>query len=569
MSLPPWRKELKVLHNVSADLERWEKMLGRGQDHDNLLSWIGNSKERDRAMSECQRQQLYEMDFHRLFLAKKYGGERQNWLQLWMKVALSTRRNINVMPLVMYSIGPLALLEMVGSDEQQIKATDLLLCGEQFCFGLSEPGIGTQLAKINSKAVATDDGWTLSGHKGPMGWSAKTSQFILLVKTGDEGPTGLSFVWVNASDPTITIERYSGLGMVGQDFVDLHINSLKISEESFVGCLGQGLEATLKVQQLVKFMSTAANMGACHSLLRDVASYAMTIRNDRVLTDYSHVRGLLASVTATLLVLEATAFVTASLLNASQTQFSVLSSVLKQFALESSDFAIKLLRDIVSVNGVLERDAIFSRFSKIVDDLMMVRYIDTNPVINLKNIATQLPAIHWQLHKLTDEKAQHQLDQVLDLLELKKNYFAEEKLNIAVTNSRGDLLCNSIRAMSERLYRSADKTELCDLVHQLQTDYEKLWMRMELLGSANFADSGESIELAVDYVRISGVAATVLFWVANPGLQISESLLVGLVNSQRSSQEFKAKDRKLIFDFLQIAMTDNKAVSWVPIGLFE
>ena len=109
-------------HDYLAELNVWEAGFGNGCDPDNPMAWVRNSRARDLQHNTELVEHLYRIDFHKIFIPQQAGGSRQNWLQLWLKVALAARRNINVMPAVMYSIGPCIVFELVASTYQ--KKTD-------------------------------------------------------------------------------------------------------------------------------------------------------------------------------------------------------------------------------------------------------------------------------------------------------------------------------------------------------------------------------------------------------------------------------------------------------------
>lgn len=551
-------------HELIDDLCQWEASLGAGRERNNPLSWQYNSKEGDEKSVNDLKAALYRLNFHQVFVPHSAGGLRRNWLQLWLQVALAARRNINVMPAVMYSVGPAAVLELVGSETQRDAAFSRLAEGEQFCFGLSEAVSGTELLKIATRAQPSESGWRITGHKGPLGWSPRAQQALILARTGDGGPESLSFFQVPLD--TARVHHYHGRGMLGQQFVDLEFDGLPVGQSALVGDVGRGFETTLKVQQLVKYLSTAANVGGCHSLVRDLAEFARTERHQRRLSDYAHVRCLLAQSVSDLLLAEAAALSAGCLIGAKRSQFSIASSVAKQVALQGSDAVVMRLRDIISVNYALDREPIFHRFHKVADDLSMVRYIDTNPVVNLKNIATQLPAVQAQWQRLDEARAAVQLDSVLAMFNLERSYFAGECLNLSVTNARGDWVISALRVLARQPSQDGAFAEAAGWVDH---DIEALWQRLSNSAGAPFSESAGAIELAQFYSRVHACASLLLLGAANPSLVPKSECLRGLIAFQLQPDAVTQAQENQVFEFLTQALDSDRALSLLPLTLNE
>ncbi len=548
------------------DLNRWEAALGPGQHPDNPLAWTSNSRAHDEQEAGALKQRLQQLNFHQIFLPRRNGGGRQNWLQMWLQVALATRRNINVMPAVMYSIGPAMVLELSGSEAQQNAAFADIAEGRQYCFGLSEPGAGTELTKLSTRAQATKTGWQLDGLKSPLGWSPASDKAIVLASTGEGGPASLSFFLVPLNNPNVSITQLRGRGMASQSFAALVFEGLTIEGDALVGEPGRAFELTLNIQQLVKYMSTAANIGGCHNLLRDVTHFAQSERHGRRLSEYEEVRAQLACATAGLLAAEASAMVAGCLIGATKSQFSIASSVAKHTALETSDRLIRKLRDILSVNYALECDPIFQRFHKVADDLAMVRFIDTNPTANLKNIATQLLEIQRQYRKLDTQKAATQLRDVLNALDLRAQYKRPETLNLAVTNARGDWVLNALFALAKTEKIGAP---IGTLATALIRQVDALWSRLDDVDRKHFAKSAEAIALAREYCRIHSAAATLLLWHANKDLATEFAPFTSLISILTTPELIDGPASEALFTWLDQRHEAELAISLVPVKLCE
>jgi alkylation response protein AidB-like acyl-CoA dehydrogenase len=131
-----------------------------------------------------------------------------------------------------------------GTRDQQDRFLRRMACGEDiWCQGWSEPGAGSDLASLRSKAVRDDGrgGWLLTGQKT---WSTRgafsTHQFALF-RTGaaDSRHLGLTYFLVPLDSPGVTVR---GFGRLGGElaFSEVFFDDVFVSDDNVLGDVGQG-----------------------------------------------------------------------------------------------------------------------------------------------------------------------------------------------------------------------------------------------------------------------------------------------------------------------------------------
>lgn len=137
-------------------------------------------------------------------------------------------------------IGP-TLLEF-GTDEQKQRHLPRIVTGEaQWCQGYSEPGAGSDLAGLQTKAVVDGDNFVLNGQKIWTSGAQHANWMFALVRTDPSAAKhdGISFVLLPMDQPGVTvkpIKLISGSSPFCETFFDNALASL----EDLIGELNKG-----------------------------------------------------------------------------------------------------------------------------------------------------------------------------------------------------------------------------------------------------------------------------------------------------------------------------------------
>jgi alkylation response protein AidB-like acyl-CoA dehydrogenase len=130
-----------------------------------------------------------------------------------------------------------------GSEAQKQAYLPRICAGEIFfCIGMSEPGAGSDLAAVRSRAERTATGWRLSGQKIWTTGAHLCDYIIALVRTsgGGEGRhRGLSQFVIDLKAPGVTtrgIEDATG----HHDFNEIFFDSVELPEDALLGEEGAG-----------------------------------------------------------------------------------------------------------------------------------------------------------------------------------------------------------------------------------------------------------------------------------------------------------------------------------------
>ncbi len=138
--------------------------------------------------------------------------------------------------------GPLIL--HYGTEAQRRFYLPRIAKGEAlFCIGMSEPGSGSDLASVRSRAERREDGsWLLNGQKIWTTHAAHSDYMIALVRTSGTGADrqqGLSQLIVNLKLPGVTVRPI--VDLTGDEhFAEVFFDNVRLAPDALVGEEGQG-----------------------------------------------------------------------------------------------------------------------------------------------------------------------------------------------------------------------------------------------------------------------------------------------------------------------------------------
>jgi alkylation response protein AidB-like acyl-CoA dehydrogenase len=142
------------------------------------------------------------------------------------------------------------LLEL-GSEEQKKKFIGPTLRGEIiWCQGYSEPGAGSDLASLTTRAVEDGDDFVINGQKIWTSTAAQADMIFCLVRTEADKPKheGISYLLFSMKTPGIEVRPL--VTMTGRaEFNEVFFTDVRVPKKDIVGERGQGwfvANATLK-----------------------------------------------------------------------------------------------------------------------------------------------------------------------------------------------------------------------------------------------------------------------------------------------------------------------------------
>ncbi|EME14343.1 acyl-CoA dehydrogenase family protein [Rhodococcus triatomae] len=115
----------------------------------------------------------------------------------------------------------------------------LLSGDEQWCQGFSEPGSGSDLASLSTRAADRGDGhWVVNGQKVWTSLAQYASRCVLLTRTGP-GHDGITAFFVDMDTPGITVRPLRTMHGV-DEFAEVYFDDVVVPEDRMLGVPGDG-----------------------------------------------------------------------------------------------------------------------------------------------------------------------------------------------------------------------------------------------------------------------------------------------------------------------------------------
>ncbi|WP_122816859.1 acyl-CoA dehydrogenase family protein [Nocardioides pantholopis] len=151
--------------------------------------------------------------------------------------------------------------------------------GERICsFGLSEPGVGTDLLGLRSRATLVDGEWRVSGQKTWISLAGEADHVFVLCRTdpAEDGrrARGLSLIAVPTDQPGVSVRRVHLAGMRAAGTCEVFLDEARAPEDHLVGRRGRGLQMISQALDVERVMAAAISLGIGRAALDLHVAYA-------------------------------------------------------------------------------------------------------------------------------------------------------------------------------------------------------------------------------------------------------------------------------------------------------
>ncbi|MEU9374983.1 acyl-CoA dehydrogenase family protein [Streptomyces sp. NPDC048255] len=221
---------------------------------------------------------LGDLGFLGLTVPEEYGGSGGDHLSYVLVTEELGRGDSAVRGIVSVSLGLVAkTIAAWGTEEQKNAWLPRLCSGDALgCFGLTEPGTGSDAGNLTTRAVREGDSYVLGGSKMFITNGTWADVVLLFARTGEEpGHRGVSAFLVPTDTPGLTRREIHGkLGLRGQATAELVLDEVRVPASAMLGPEGKGFSVAMSALAKGRMSVAAGCVGIAQAALDAAVSYA-------------------------------------------------------------------------------------------------------------------------------------------------------------------------------------------------------------------------------------------------------------------------------------------------------
>ncbi|MFD7082139.1 acyl-CoA dehydrogenase family protein [Streptomyces sp. NPDC002181] len=295
---------------------------------------------------------LGDLGFLGLTVPEEYGGSGGDHLAYVLVTEELGRGDSAVRGIVSVSLGLVAKTIAAWGTEEQKRAWLPRLCSGRAlgCFGLTEPGTGSDAGSLTTRAVREGDAYVLSGSKMFITNGTWADVVLLFARTGDEpGHRGISAFLVPADTPGLTRREIHGkLGLRGQATAELVLDGARVPASAMLGPEGKGFSVAMSALAKGRMSVAAGCVGIAQAALDAAVSYAAQREQfGKPIAHHQLVQELIADISVDVDAARLLTWRVADLVDRGQ-PFATESSTAKLFA---SEAAVRAASNALQVHG--------------------------------------------------------------------------------------------------------------------------------------------------------------------------------------------------------------------------
>jgi alkylation response protein AidB-like acyl-CoA dehydrogenase len=220
-----------------------------------------------------------ELGFLGIYFPEDYGGQGGDYLTSIVRGEAMAHSNNGGLAMGVAVHTDMATPPILKFGSEYLKQTYLVpaIQGDKIsCLGISEPGAGSDVAGIRTRAVRDGDEYIINGAKTFITNGARADFIVLVTKTDpDAGYDGFSLFVVDTDTPGYTVsKKLEKLGMHSSDTAELAFEDLRVPAENLLGEEGKGFYHIMWELQGERLIGAAGAVAGAQRVFDQTLEYA-------------------------------------------------------------------------------------------------------------------------------------------------------------------------------------------------------------------------------------------------------------------------------------------------------
>src|SRR5919108_2331560 len=242
---------------------------------------------------------LGEMGYLGAPVAEEYGGRSLDYVSYGLVVEEIGRGDSSARTVVSVQTSLVAgSIEQWGTEGQKQELLPKLCSGEWLgCFGLTEPGTGSDAASVATRATRRDGGWRISGSKMFISLGNNAKIAMIFAQTDPQMKhRGIACFLVPTDRPGFTSQEIHGkLGLRASDTAELALDDVEVTDDEMLGEVGDGFKIAMSALDRGRYSVAAGCVGIAQGCINESVKYAKERKQfDRPIASFQLVQELIA-----------------------------------------------------------------------------------------------------------------------------------------------------------------------------------------------------------------------------------------------------------------------------------
>jgi len=221
--------------------------------------------------------QMGELGLHGITVEEEYGGAGLGYLEHVIAMEEISRASASVgLSYGAHSNLCINQIRRNGNEDQKRRYLPKLISGEHVgALAMSEPGSGSDVVSMRTRAEKRGDRYVLNGNKMWITNGPIAETLVVYAKTDPEaGPRGITaFIIEKGFKGFSTHQKLDKLGMRGSDTCELVFEDCEVPEENVLGQVGKGVNVLMSGLDYERAVLAAGSTGIMQACMDVVLPY--------------------------------------------------------------------------------------------------------------------------------------------------------------------------------------------------------------------------------------------------------------------------------------------------------
>ncbi len=214
---------------------------------------------------------------------------------------------------------------------------DLVTMDKLASYCLTEPSSGSDAAALKTKAVRDGDDWLVTGTKQFISGAGENDVYLVMARTGAEGPKGISCLLVERDMPGVSFgANERKLGWHSQPTRAVILDNVRVPTANLVGAEGEGFRIAMQGLDGGRLNIGACSLGGAQRCLDEAVAYTKSRQQfGQPIADFQNTQFTLADMATELEAARALLYTAASKVTANAPDKTRFAAMAKRFATDT------------------------------------------------------------------------------------------------------------------------------------------------------------------------------------------------------------------------------------------